>query len=104
MLFRSLVVVEVHGRVATVRVIGADGRERERRMVTVTNGDLAPVAAVLDALLVPPVVVHTPWYKTRWAWALGAAVLTAAIVVPVTAAIAGDTGATDWTLKVRVPQ
>lgn len=101
---RALVMIEVHGRVAALRVLGADGKERERRTVTVTNGDLAPVAPVLDMLLAPPVVAHTSWYRTRWAWAIGAAIVTAAIVVPLTAAIAGDTGATDWTVKVKVPQ
>jgi hypothetical protein len=95
----ALVVIEVHGRVATLRLIGVDGRERERRAVTVTNGDLAPVAPVLDALLAPAVVVRTPWYRTRWAWAVGAAVVTAAIVVPITAAIAGDNGATTAVIR-----
>jgi hypothetical protein len=96
---RAIAVVEVHGKIATVRVLGIDGRERERRTVTVTRGDLAPVARVLDDLLAPPVVSHTVWYRSRWAWAVGAAIATAAIVVPVTAVIAGDTGATSWTVR-----
>ena len=82
-----------------MRVLGIDGRERERRTVTVTRGDLAPLGRVLDELLAPPVVSHTVWYRSRWAWAVGAALATAAIVVPVTAAIAGDTGATTWTVR-----
>ena len=96
---RAIVVVEVRGKIATVRVIGIDGRERERRTVTVTRGDLTPVAAVVDELLTPQVVTRAPWYTSRWAWAVGAALATAAIVVPITAAIAGDTGATSWTVK-----
>jgi hypothetical protein len=96
---RALVAIEVHGRVATLRMIGVDGRERERRTVTVTNGELATVAPVLDDMLAPHTVVHTPWYRTRWAWAIGVAVVTAAIVVPITAAIAGDTGATSAVVR-----
>ena len=96
----AILVVEVRGQVATVRLLGIDGRERQRRTVTV-DPNLAAVAAVVDELLAPPVVATRAWYKSRWAWALGAAVLTAAIVVPITAAIAGDSGATTWTAKVK---
>src|SRR5262249_42031421 len=86
---RAIVIVEVHGQVATARLVAIDGRERERRTIAV-SGDLAPVASAIDDLLTPPNVVHRPWYQSRWVWAAGAAMLTAVIVVPVTAAIAGD--------------
>jgi hypothetical protein len=91
---RAVIVVEVRGKLATIRLVGIDGRERERRSATVERGDLAPVAAIVDAMLAPEVVHHEAWYRSRWAWVAGAVIVTAAIVIPVTAAIAGDTGAT----------
>lgn len=98
---QAIALVEVHGKIATIRVMGVDGRERERRATTVAHGDLTPAAAVIDELLTPPVVTRTPWYQTRWAWAIGAAMATAAVVIPVTAVIAGDTGAATWTVRIR---
>lgn len=98
---RAILFVEVHGRLASVRVIDADGSERERRAATVTHGDLTAVAAVVDDLLTPAVVAHAPWYQSRWTWAAAAAVITTAIVVPITAAIASDTGAASWTVRVK---
>jgi hypothetical protein len=97
---RAIVVVEVRGQVATARLVTIDGRERERRTIAVT-GDLGPVAHAVDELLTPASVKRRPWYESRWLWAAGAAMVTAAIVVPITAAIAGDTGATTWTAKVK---
>ena len=90
---RALVVAELHGTVATARLIALDGRERDRRAVAITGSDLAPLAAAVADLLTPPVDRHH-WYQSRWAWAAGAAALAAIVLVPITAAIASDTGAT----------
>ena len=94
----AVIVVEVRGKLATIRLIGIDGRERDRRSATVERGDLAPVAAIVDTMLAPTIVHHEAWYRSRWAWVTGAVIVTAAIVIPVTAAIAGDTGATRATV------
>jgi hypothetical protein len=99
---KALLAVEVHGDVATVRLVGADGRERERKSVKLA-GDVAPLAKLVDDMLVPPVIVREHWYQSKWAWAAGAAVLTAAVLVPVTAAIAGDTGAKSGTARPSWP-
>lgn len=98
---QAVVAVEVQGQLALVRKIGLDGRERARRAIAVPRGDLRPVAGVVEDWLTPHAVTQAPWYQSRWAWAIGAAVATAAIVVPVTAAIAGDRGAASWTVRVR---
>ena len=101
---RALVVVEVHGDLATVRLVGIDGRELDRRSTTVHHGDLAAVATVVDGMLAPPSLAHEPWYRTRWAWVTVAVLATAAIAIPITAAIAGNTGATDATVRPVLPQ
>lgn len=95
---RAFVAIELTGEVGVVRLVGADGRERDRRTVTV-HGDLAPVAVALRAMLAPAPTRH--WYDSRWAWAGGAALVAAAILIPITAAAAGDT--TSPTVGVRVP-
>jgi hypothetical protein len=95
---RAVIVVEVHGKLATIRLVGVDGRERERRSASVERGDLAPIAAIVDAMLAPTIVRHEAWYRSRWAWVTGAVIVTAAIVIPITAVIAGDTGATRATI------
>ena len=84
---RSLVVVEVRGQVATARVIGLDGRERDRRTVAI-HGDLAPIAEVVRVLLRPG--EKSRWYQSRWVWAGAAAAIAAAILIPVTAAVTRD--------------
>jgi len=94
---RALVAVEVGDGLAVVRLIGADGRERDRRSVAV-HGDLGPVAPIVDAMLEPRLAAQH-WYRSRWTWAAAAALITAAIAVPITAAIAGTGGATSWTLR-----
>ncbi len=95
---RALVAVEVGDGLALIRLISADGRERDRKSIAV-HGDLAPAAPLVDAMLVPPVVVAEHWYRSRWTWAAAAAVIAAAIAIPVTAAVAGASGETSWTLK-----
>ncbi len=93
---RALVIVEVHGNLATARLISIDGRERDRRNVTV-KGDLQPLADAIGALLTPP--ARTPWYQSKWAWAGGAAALAAIVLVPVTAAIAGGSNPTTFSVR-----
>jgi hypothetical protein len=96
---RAVVVVEVHGTVGTARLVGLDGRERDRRTVTLT-GDLVPLADVVNELLAPP----TPhrWYHSNWVWAAGGVAAAAAILVPLTAAIAGSSQ-TSWSARPALP-
>ncbi len=86
---QAFVSVEVVDRIGTARLVGADGRERDRRTVAITS-TLAPLAAAVNQLLAPPRLVETRWYQSKWVWAAGAAVIAAAILVPITAASAGD--------------
>jgi len=63
--------------------------------------DVGPLAdAVRDLLRPEP---KTRWYQSRWAWAGGAALLAAAILVPVTAVVAGDNSPSTWTAKGKLP-
>lgn len=84
---RAYVVVEIAGHIATTRMFSSDGRERDRRTLTVVTS-LDPVAKVVGEMLVPKSTEH--WYQSRWAWAAGAAAVVAAIVVPITVSIAND--------------
>jgi hypothetical protein len=93
---RAFVAVEVRSGVGTARLVGVDGRERDRRSVAIT-GDLTVLAGAVRELLAP--VAKTPWYESRWAWAAGAAVVAAAILVPLTAAITRDTSPSTWTAR-----
>jgi hypothetical protein len=93
---RALVVAEVHGRIATARLVALDGRELDRRTVAVDR-DLVPLAGAVRELLAPAVKPH--WYQSKWAWAGGAAALAAIVLVPVTAFIAGSGGATTFTTR-----
>jgi hypothetical protein len=100
---RAFVRVDVRGDVALVRLVGADGRERDRRTVSLAHGAdaLAPVAAVVGDLLVPGLAVahRSHWYQSKWLWAAGAAVIVAAVAIPVTAALAADHDATTFTVR-----
>jgi hypothetical protein len=88
---RGLVIAEVRGGVATLRSLGLDGRERDRRTVVVgapaTNA-LAPLADSLRTLLRPR--TSEKWYRSRWVWAAGAAALATAIVLPLAAALSDN--------------
>lgn len=97
---QAFVSVEVVNRIGTARLVGADGRERDRRTVTITS-TLAPLAAAVNELLAPPRIVETRWYQSKWVWAAGAAVIAAAIFIPITAASAGDDTPRDFDVKVR---
>lgn len=92
----AFVVVQIRSGVGMARLVGVDGRERARRSVAIT-GDLTPLARAVRELLTP--VAKIPWYQTRWAWAAGAAVTAAAILVPITAAITQTTSPSTWTAK-----
>ena len=93
-------VVELTGQLGVVRLVGADGRELDRRTVSV-RGDLEPVAAALRVMLAPE--SKQRWYQSKWVWAAGAAVLAAAILVPITAAAASDSTPTTFTTKPAEP-
>lgn len=97
---RAFVVVEVRAGVATARLVGLDGRERDRKTVTVT-GDLAPVADGVQALLAPP--PDKRWYDSRVVWAVGGAAIAAAILIPVTAFLANDSSAGNPTARPMFP-
>lgn len=92
----AFVDVEIRGGVGTARLIGLDGRERDRRSAAV-GADLSPLAAAVSDLLSPPPVTH--WYESRWAWAAGAAAIAAAVLVPVTIAATRDTTPSSLTVK-----
>ena len=98
---RAFVSVEVRSGVATARLVGLDGRERDRRTVAVTN-DLEGVADALTALLTPPKATH--WYKSRGAWAVGGVAAAAAIFIPLTAYLSNDNGNATWGLRGPSPQ
>jgi hypothetical protein len=93
---RAFVAVEVRAGVGTARLIGIDGRERDRRNVPIAR-DLAPLAGAVTELLKPPDKSH--WYESKWAYAAGAAILAAAIAIPITALITQDTSPSTWTAK-----
>jgi hypothetical protein len=94
----AFVVAEVRGDVATARLIGLDGRERDRRTVGL-RGDLIALADAVRVLLRPK--DKTRWYQSKWAWAAGAAILAAAIAIPITAAATRD--AAPSTATVQLP-
>jgi len=97
---KAFVTVEIRGGVGTARLVGVDGRERDRRTVAIA-GDLSPLAVAVDGLLAPPATTH--WYESRWAWAAAAAVIATAIVVPLTAASTQRNSPSTWTLKPDYP-
>lgn len=96
----AFLVVELTGDLGVVRLVTVDGRERDRRTVTV-RGDLAPVAEAVRAMLAPAPTER--WYQSKWVWAAGAAFLAAAILVPLTAAAASDTTQTTFGVKGEPP-
>jgi hypothetical protein len=87
---RAFVVAEVRSNVATARLVGLDGRERDRKTVTI-GSDLAPLADAVSVLLTPPKT--TPWYRSRWTWAAGGAAAAAAIIIPLTLFATQDSSA-----------
>jgi hypothetical protein len=88
----GLVIAEVRGRLATLRRLGLDGRERDRRTVTVaapSRDALAPAAEALRDVL-RPAPRPERWYRSRWVWAAGAAGLATALVLPLSLALTDD--------------
>lgn len=99
---QAFAAIEVRSGVGTVRLVGIDGRERDRRSVAIaSSGDLTPLATALGELLAPVAKRH--WYESRWAWAAGAAGVAAAILIPVTAALSRNTTPSTWTVKPVYP-
>jgi hypothetical protein len=96
----AFVAVELTGDLGVVRLVGVDGRERDRRTVTV-HGDLDGVADAVRTLLAP--APSQRWYQSKWAWATGAAILAAAILVPITAVAASNTTPTTFTTRPKDP-
>jgi hypothetical protein len=94
---QAFISVAISGGVAVLRLISADGRERDHRTVSVEAG-LADTSRVLREML-QPIRVATPWYQRRTTWAIIAAVATAAIVIPVTTAIVRDNRDTSGTAR-----
>ena len=99
---RAFLSIEVRDRIATVRLIGSDGRERDRRTATVTT-TLAPLAPAVRTLLVPATDDAEPWYRSRWAWAAGAAIVVAALAIPATIAATSDDTPNDATVSFGNP-
>ncbi len=92
----AVIAAEVRGEVATARLIGLDGRERARRTVA-TRGGLGALAEAVRDLLRPPEKAR--WYQSKWTWAAGAAVIAAAIAIPLTIAATRDPAPTGATIK-----
>ncbi len=93
---RGVIVVEVHNEIGSARLIGLDGRVRDRRTVSV-GADLTPLAQAVDELLAPA-PVHR-WYDSRWAWAGGGAALAAAVIIPLTIGLIGGSHPTDAVVR-----
>jgi hypothetical protein len=98
---RAFVLAEVRGNVATARLVGLDGKERDRKTVTIGT-DLEPLADAVTALLTPK--AHTPWYRTKWVWAAGGALTAAAIVLPLTIFATQDNGPSDTKYMLGLPE
>jgi hypothetical protein len=90
--------VDLRGEVIRVRRFAATGQVDAERTVARAAGADAIATAVAGLLAPPPRGRATPWYRSRWAWAAGAAGLAAAIAVPLTIWAVGDGGATGATI------
>ncbi|MFN0248008.1 MAG: hypothetical protein ACKV2T_14050 [Kofleriaceae bacterium] len=96
---RAFVGIRVQGGVAMMRLVGADGRELDRRAVRV-EGDLAPAVPALRSLLSGSSdLVERRWYRSPWFWAGVGAVIGAGIALPI--ALSSDN--TQQTFPTRVP-
>jgi hypothetical protein len=92
----AMIVVEIHGEISTVRLVGLDGRERDRRSASVRGG-LGPLLDAVRELLRPP--TRHRWYQSKWTWAAGAAVIAAGIAIPFTIAATRDNTPTNATIR-----
>ena len=97
---RAYVFAEVRMGVATARLVGLDGRERDRKTVAI-SGDLAPLADAITELLQPE--SKRRWYQSKWAWVAGGAIGAAIILVPLTTFLANDNGSSTTTYKLPLP-
>lgn len=95
---KGVIVAEVHDRVGLARLLGIDGKERARRSVGLTNGDLTPLAEAIRGLARTS-EPQKHWYESRWALAGGAALLAAAIVIPITVVLASDNTPSSGTIR-----
>ena len=98
---RAFVAIELAGGFAVVRLVAVDGREIDRRTIGVKNGDVGPIADSVRAMLAPD--DKQRWYQSKWVWAAGAALLAAAVLVPITAAAASDKTQTTFGAHVEPP-
>jgi hypothetical protein len=98
---RAFVAIEVAGGFAVVRLVAADGRELDRRTVSVRSGNVVPLTESVRTMLAPE--DKQRWYQSKWVWAAGAALLAAAVLVPVTAAVASDKTQSTFVTKVGNP-
>lgn len=89
----TVVEVTILAGAARVRHRNADGRELARELVT-ADGDA--IAAALERMLSPPVIVREPWYRKRWVWAVGGALAASAILIPIAVR---DTGPGDRVIR-----
>jgi hypothetical protein len=98
---RAFVGVRVQGGVALLRLVGADGREIDRRSVRIER-DLVPAAKALTTLLAGRSdLVEQRWYRSPWFWAGVGVVIGAAVAVPF-ALTAGDS-ATGAKIDITTP-
>lgn len=80
---RAFVGIRVKGGVAMLRLVGADGRELDRRTVRIER-DLVPAAAALKSLLAGSRgVVERRWYDSPWFWVGVGAVVGMGIALPI---------------------
>jgi hypothetical protein len=98
---RAFVVAEVRSNVAVARLVGLDGRERDRKTVTIGT-DLAPLADAVTTLLTP--APRTPWYRSKWTWAAGGAAAAAAIIIPLAVFATQDSGGPDTKYTLGLPE
>ncbi len=96
---RAFVGVRVQGGIAMMRLVGADGRELDRRAVRVER-DLAPAATALKSLLAGSRgVVEKRWYDSPWFWVGVGTVIGVGIALPI--ALTSDTAQS--TFPTRIP-
>jgi hypothetical protein len=97
---RAFVGVRVQGGVAMLRLVGADGRELDRRAVRIER-DLAPAAVALKSLLAGSRgVVEKRWYDSPWFWVGVGTVIGMGIALPI--ALTSDT--TQSTFSTKIPE
>lgn len=79
---RELVIATASGRVALLRRLGIDGRERARGLVQLAAPNAREQLDRELARLLTRGAEPTPWYRSRWAWAAAGVVAASAVLVP----------------------